>query len=70
MMLIRHTVKLFTLSLVALGALFGLISAWLWIDWLLFGTSYALVTAIVWTTITAAVLATRAVVTTLYNGGD
>lgn len=70
MMLIRYTTKLFTVSLVALGALFGLISAWLWIDWLLFANAQALVTAIVVSTITAGVFALRAVVNTLANGGE
>lgn len=70
MMLIRHTVKLFTVSLVAIGALFGLITAWLFADWLLFGNPYALVEMIVWGTITGGVFATRAIVNNVANGGE
>ncbi|AGM11159.1 hypothetical protein M196_gp67 [Halorubrum tailed virus 4] len=70
MMLIRHTVKLFSVSLVAIGAFLGLITASLTVDWLLFGDAYALVSAIVWATLTGAVFGTRAVVNNVANGGD
>lgn len=67
MALLRSTFKITNYALLALGVLFALVTLTMWVNALYWGGSYAYSEAIVWTVLTALVVACHSGIERLQN---